>query len=136
MSLCGQPRWWITSAGPVTCGPRADGGQQVTPHILNLLISMVMRFKSRPEARDWCKAHYPGSPITEIGRDASKRAIAVPRGRPGRTDVNGPRNLLTLGRVIFPTLAGVVISRLGDRASILWGSAAAFGLYRSDRGMD
>ena len=25
------------------------------------------RFKSRPEARDWCKAHYPGSPVTEIG---------------------------------------------------------------------
>ena len=25
------------------------------------------RFKSRPEARDWRKAHYPGSPVTEIG---------------------------------------------------------------------
>ena len=25
--LCGQPRRWITSAGPVTCGPRADGGR-------------------------------------------------------------------------------------------------------------
>jgi hypothetical protein len=24
------------------------------------------RFKSRPEAKDWSKAHYPGSPITEI----------------------------------------------------------------------
>ena len=44
------------------------------------------QFNSRPEARDWCRSHYPGSPITEIGRDASKRAIAVPRGRPGRTE--------------------------------------------------
>jgi hypothetical protein len=25
------------------------------------------RFGSRPEARDWCKVHYPGSPVTEIG---------------------------------------------------------------------
>lgn len=24
-------------------------------------------FKSRPEARGWCKAHYPGSPVREIG---------------------------------------------------------------------
>jgi hypothetical protein len=31
-----------------------------------------MRFKSRPEARDWCKIHYPGSPIK---RNASRRAI-------------------------------------------------------------
>jgi hypothetical protein len=34
------------------------------------------RFKSRPEARDWCKAHCPGSPITRIGADATKRALA------------------------------------------------------------
>jgi hypothetical protein len=33
-----------------------------------------LRFKSRPQARDWCKMHYPGSPIKESGRDASKRA--------------------------------------------------------------
>ena len=25
-----------------------------------------MKFKSRPEARDWCKTHHPGSPVTEI----------------------------------------------------------------------
>ena len=33
-----------------------------------------MRFKSRPEARDWCKTHYPGSPIKESAprRAASK----------------------------------------------------------------
>lgn len=29
------------------------------------------KFKSRPEARDWCKTHHPGSPITEIGRGGS-----------------------------------------------------------------
>ena len=27
----------------------------------------LMRFKSRAEARDWCKEHYPGSPVREIG---------------------------------------------------------------------
>jgi hypothetical protein len=27
----------------------------------------LMRFKSRAQARDWCKAHYPGSPIKESG---------------------------------------------------------------------
>jgi hypothetical protein len=26
-----------------------------------------MQFKSRAEARDWCKAHYPGSPVAKIG---------------------------------------------------------------------
>ena len=24
-----------------------------------------MQFRSRPGARDWCKIHYPGSPIKE-----------------------------------------------------------------------
>jgi hypothetical protein len=41
-----------------------------------------MRFKSRPEARDWCKTHYAGSPITEIGANGAKRVVAVPKGRP------------------------------------------------------
>jgi hypothetical protein len=27
-----------------------------------------LKFKSRREARDWCQAHHPGSPITEVGR--------------------------------------------------------------------
>jgi hypothetical protein len=36
----------------------------------------------KPEAKDWCKTHYPGSPITEIGADASRRVVAVPKGRP------------------------------------------------------
>ena len=26
-----------------------------------------LKFKSRPEARDWCKTHHPGSPINAIG---------------------------------------------------------------------
>ncbi len=43
-----------------------------------------MRFKSRPEARGWCKAHYPGSPIREIGRGASTRVVAGSKGRPRR----------------------------------------------------
>ena len=25
-----------------------------------------MKFKSRREAKDWCKVHHPGSPIREI----------------------------------------------------------------------
>ena len=33
-----------------------------------------MQFKTRPEARDWCRSHYPGSPITEIGRDRWEEA--------------------------------------------------------------
>ena len=46
----------------------------------------IVKFKSRPEARDWCKTHYPGSPITEIGRDASSRVIAAAIGRPRKAD--------------------------------------------------
>jgi hypothetical protein len=46
----------------------------------------LMRFKSRAEARDWCKAHYPGSPVTEIGRDASSRVVAVAKGRPRKAN--------------------------------------------------
>jgi hypothetical protein len=45
-----------------------------------------MQFKSRAEARDWCKAYYPGSPVTVIGRDASKR---VTRGRPRKAEQSG-----------------------------------------------
>jgi hypothetical protein len=41
-----------------------------------------MKFKSRPEARDWCKTHHPGSPITEIG-PRGKRAPKK-RERPSR----------------------------------------------------
>ena len=38
------------------------------------------RFKTRREAKDWCVAHYPGSPIKEIGPiykppSAERRAV-------------------------------------------------------------
>lgn len=37
------------------------------------------KFKSRPEAKDWCRTHYPGSSITEIGRGgaASKADVTM-----------------------------------------------------------
>jgi hypothetical protein len=34
-----------------------------------------MRFKSRPEAKDWCRWHHPRVPIIEIGRDRSRRMV-------------------------------------------------------------
>jgi hypothetical protein len=37
-----------------------------------------MKFKSRREAKDWCKAHHPGSPITEVG-PGGKRAVPKKR---------------------------------------------------------
>jgi hypothetical protein len=30
-------------------------------------------FKTRAEARDWCRAHYQGSPVREIGKKAAAR---------------------------------------------------------------
>jgi hypothetical protein len=59
-----------------------------------------MKFKSRPEARDWCMAHHPGSPVREIGpkgRAPSKSqgmtlspddpmTKAGPKGRPRRAE--------------------------------------------------
>jgi hypothetical protein len=48
------------------------------------------KFKSRREAKDWCVQHHPGSPITEIGADASERRTrAMPRKGPLRR--KGPR---------------------------------------------
>jgi len=41
-----------------------------------------MKFRSRREAKDWCVSHYPGSPITEIGADRSKRIVMAAKGRP------------------------------------------------------
>jgi hypothetical protein len=39
-----------------------------------------LKFKTRREAKGWCMAYYPGSPIREIGADAAKRANrAMPR---------------------------------------------------------
>jgi hypothetical protein len=43
-----------------------------------------MKFKSRPEARDWCKSHHPGSPITEIGPGGKRAARKKPGARSGR----------------------------------------------------
>ena len=42
------------------------------------------KFKSRREAKDWCKTHYPGSPITEIGANRSRRVVAARKGRPSK----------------------------------------------------
>jgi hypothetical protein len=48
------------------------------------------KFKSRREAKDWCVQRYPGSPIKEIGADATKRLTrAMPRKGPLRR--RGPR---------------------------------------------
>ena len=46
-----------------------------------------IRFNSRAEARDWCKTHHPGSPITEIGRDASTRVVLGSKGRPRKVKI-------------------------------------------------
>jgi len=41
-----------------------------------------LRFKTRREAKDWCRTHYPGSPITEIGANRLKRIVVAAKGRP------------------------------------------------------
>jgi hypothetical protein len=42
-----------------------------------------MQFRSRAEARDWCKEHYPGSPIYEVGEGARKGQLDRRRRRLG-----------------------------------------------------
>jgi hypothetical protein len=42
-----------------------------------------MKFNSRREAKDWCKAHHPGSPITEIGPGGKRAAPKKAPARPG-----------------------------------------------------
>jgi hypothetical protein len=42
-----------------------------------------MWFGSRPEAKDWCKAHHPGSPIHEVGEGARNGRLDRRRRRPG-----------------------------------------------------
>jgi hypothetical protein len=37
----------------------------------------LMRFKSRAEARDWCKEHYPGSPVREIGPRSGRKSSGM-----------------------------------------------------------
>ena len=34
-----------------------------------------MKFRSRREARDWCLAHHPGSPVKTVGAGAAKRSV-------------------------------------------------------------
>jgi hypothetical protein len=43
-----------------------------------------MKFKTRREARDWCKTHHPGSPITEVGPGRNLKAITRDAARRGR----------------------------------------------------
>ena len=38
-----------------------------------------MQFKSRAEARDGCKAHYPGSPVHEVGGGGDREPTHHPR---------------------------------------------------------
>ena len=40
-----------------------------------------MKFKSRREAKDRCRAHHPGSPITEIGPGAPSMPGRKQRGK-------------------------------------------------------
>ena len=65
-----------------------------------------MKFKSRSEARDWCKAHHPGSPITEIGPAASagsqetaRATEPVKRGALGATGFGRARALERVRRI-------------------------------------
>jgi hypothetical protein len=45
-----------------------------------------MRFESRREAKNWCLAHHPGSPIKEVFRRPKER----PPGRQDRQSRGGP----------------------------------------------
>ena len=45
-----------------------------------------MKFKSRREARDWCLAHHPGSPVEVIGTDAAKRSVKGKAPTTGRSE--------------------------------------------------
>jgi hypothetical protein len=42
------------------------------------------KFKTRREAKDWCRWHHPRSLVVEIGKDASERVVRGSRGRPRR----------------------------------------------------
>ena len=69
-----------------------------------------MRFKSRPEARDWCKTHYPGSPIKE---SAPRRAASKIQGVTLSPDVGeGARKEVGRNR----SLAREMTQRRGARA--------------------
>lgn len=54
-------------------------------------------------------------------REAAEDVRDLDHGRcPASEAVNGPRNLPSLGRAKFPTLAGAVISRWFDRCLHCW----------------
>ena len=57
-----------------------------------------MKFKSRPEARDWCRTHHPSSPITEIG-PGGKRPPRKPPERLNRTNMRFIAARQVIGRV-------------------------------------
>ena len=40
-----------------------------------------LTFKTRYEAREWCKQHHPGSPIREVGADEHKKGALSKTGR-------------------------------------------------------
>jgi hypothetical protein len=62
------------------------------------------KFESRREAKDWCVAHYPSSPIHEIGADSSKRITrAMPRNEPL------PRTELRTAKIKNPAEPGGVL---------------------------
>jgi hypothetical protein len=44
------------------------------------------RFTTRREAKDWCEAHYPGSPIKEIGPIYKAPARSDQRSHAGRCE--------------------------------------------------
>ena len=56
-----------------------------------------MKFKSRPEARDWCKTHHPGSPITEIGPGGKRGAPKKRRPGEGASRISHQRPALSHG---------------------------------------
>src|SRR4051812_27348367 len=72
-----------------------------------------MKFKSRAKARDRCKARYPGSPIKEIGRDASSRVVAVAKGRPRKANADPDADDL-MGIALF----GADLSKIGCVAAM------------------
>jgi hypothetical protein len=41
-----------------------------------------VKFKTRREAKDWCRWHHASLPVVEVGRDASKRVVLGSMGRP------------------------------------------------------
>jgi hypothetical protein len=45
-----------------------------------------MKFKTRIEAKDWCRWHHSRVPFIEIGRDRSRRMVRGSMGRPKKAE--------------------------------------------------